>query len=168
MPFPPGGISDVVARIVAQKLTEGVGRQVIVENRGSAWGTIAGDLAAKSPADGHTMLLTSMGGLVTNRFLSKRLPFDPDNDFAFISMLATAGQVLVAHPALVARTVNALVLLAKPKPGKLNVGSGGVGATQHIVGEVSEAPTGMRLVTELESATPRMEQLLRAAGIQPE
>src|SRR5438128_3865647 len=68
VPFPPGGTSDVVARIVAQKLTEGLGRQVIVENRGGASGTIGHDLVAKSPADGYTLLLTSMGGLVTNRF----------------------------------------------------------------------------------------------------
>lgn len=146
VPFPPGGTSDVVARIAAQKLTEGLGRQVIVENRGGASGTVGHDLVAKSPADGYTLLLTSMGGLVTNRFLYKRLPFDPDNDFAFVSMLATAGQVLVVHPAVPARTVNELVLLAKSKPGELNVGSGGVGTTQHIVGEVFQAATGIRLV----------------------
>src|SRR5205085_3626027 len=133
VPFPPGGTSDVVARIVAQKLTEGLGRQVVVENRGGASGTIGHELVAKAAADGYTLLLTSMGGLVTNRFLYKRLAFDPDNDFAFISMLATAGQVLVVHPAVPVRTVNELVALARSKPGKLNVGSGGVGTTQHIV-----------------------------------
>ena len=79
VPFPPGGTSDVVARIVAQKLTEALGRQVVVENRGGATGTIGHELVAKAPADGYTLLLTSMGGLVTNRFLFKRLPFDPDN-----------------------------------------------------------------------------------------
>ena len=88
VPFPPGGTSDVVARLVAQKLTEVLGRQVVVENRGGASGTIGHELAAKAPADGYTLLLTSMGGLVTNRFLYKHLPFDPDGDFAFISMLA--------------------------------------------------------------------------------
>jgi tripartite-type tricarboxylate transporter receptor subunit TctC len=146
VPFPPGGTSDVVARIVAQKLTEGLGRQVIVENRGGASGTIGHELVAKSPADGYTLLLTSMGGLVTNRFLYRRLPFDPDNDFAFISLLATAGQVLVVHPAVPARTVKELVMVAKAKPGQLNVGSGGVGTTQHIVGEVFQAATGIKLV----------------------
>src|SRR5258705_8918323 len=74
--FPPGGTSDVVARIVAQKLTEALGRQVVVENRGGASGVIGHDLVAKAPADGYTLLQTSMGGLVTNRFLYKNLPFD--------------------------------------------------------------------------------------------
>ena len=144
--FPPGGTSDVVARIVAQKLTESLGRQVVVENRGGASGVIGHDLAAKAPADGYTLLQTSMGGLVTNRFLYKNLPFDPDNDFAPISMLATAGQVLVVHPGVPARTVKELVALAKARPGQLNVGSGGLGTTQHIVGEVFQVATGTKFV----------------------
>ena len=144
--FPPGGTSDVVARIVAQKLTEALGRQVIVENRGGASGVIGHDLVAKAPADGYTLLQTSMGGLVTNRFLYKNLPFDPDTDFAPISMLATAGQVLVVHPGVPARTVKELIALAKAKPGQLNVGSGGLGTTQHIVGEVFQVATGTKFV----------------------
>jgi tripartite-type tricarboxylate transporter receptor subunit TctC len=144
--FPPGGTSDVVARIVAQKLTEALGRQVVVENRGGASGVIGHDLVAKAPADGYTLLQTSMGGLVTNRFLYKNLPFDPDTDFAPISMLATAGQVLVVHPGVPARTVKELIALAKAKPGQLNVGSGGLGTTQHIVGEVFQVATGTKFV----------------------
>ena len=146
VPFPPGGTSDVVARIVAQKLTEALGRQVVVENRGGASGTIGHELVAKAPADGYMLLQTSMGGLVTNRFLYKRLPFDPDSDFAPISMLATAGQVLVVHPAVPARTVKELIALAKARPGQLNVGSGGLGTTQHIVGEVFQVATGTKFV----------------------
>src|SRR5258705_6391694 len=144
--FPPGGTSDVVARIVAQKLSEALGRQVVVENRGGASGVIGHDLVAKAPADGYTLLQTSMGGLVTNRFLYKNLPFDPDTDFAPISMLATAGQVLVVHPGVPSRTVKELIALAMAKPGQLNVGSGGLGTTQHIVGEVFQVATGTKFV----------------------
>ena len=146
VPFPPGGTSDVIARIVAQKLTEGLGRQVVVENRGGASGTIGHELASKAPPDGYTLLQTSMGGLVTNRFLLKRLPFDPDADFAPISMLATAGQVLVVHPTVPARSVKELVALAKARPGQLNVGSGGLSTTQYIVGEVFQTATGTKFV----------------------
>ncbi|HUP94525.1 MAG TPA: tripartite tricarboxylate transporter substrate binding protein [Burkholderiales bacterium] len=145
-PFPPGGTTDLLARMVAQKLSDGLGRQVVVENRGGASGTIGHELAAKAPADGYTLVLTSMGGLVTNRFLYKRLPFDPDNDFAPISMLATAGQVLVVHSTVPARNVKELVALAKARPGQLNVGSGGLGTTQHIVGEVFQQATGTKFV----------------------
>ena len=145
-PFPPGGTTDLLARMVAQKLSDGLSRQVVVENRGGASGTIGHELAAKAPADGYTLVLTSMGGLVTNRFLYKRLPFDPDNDFAPISMLATAGQVLVVHSTVPARNVKELIALAKARPGQLNVGSGGLGTTQHIVGEVFQQATGTKFV----------------------
>lgn len=145
-PFPPGGTSDVVSRIVAQKLTDALGRQVIVENRGGASGTIGHELVAKSPPDGYTLLLTSMGALVTNQFLYKRLPFDPFNDFAPVSLLATAAQVLVVHPAVPARSVKELVALAKARPGQLNFGTGGKGTTQHIVAEVFKNATGINIV----------------------
>jgi tripartite-type tricarboxylate transporter receptor subunit TctC len=144
-PFPPGGTSDIIARVAAQKLTDALGKQVLVDNRGGASGTIGYELAAKAPADGYTLLLCSMGGLVTNQFLFKRLPFDPQKDFAPISQLATAGQVLVVNPSVPAKSVQELIALAKAKPGQLNVGSGGVGTTQHIVAEVFQAATGTKL-----------------------
>lgn len=144
-PFPPGGTSDIVARVAAQKLTDALGRQVLVDNRGGASGTIGYELAAKAPPDGYTLLLTSMGGLVTNQFLFKKLPFDPMRDFAHISQLATAGQVLVVHPSVQAQTVQDFIALAKAKPGQLNVGSGGLGTTQHIVAEVFQTATGTKL-----------------------
>ena len=111
--FPPGGTSDIVARVVAQKITDTLGKQVLVDNRGGASGTIGYELGARAPADGYTLLMTSMGGLVTNQFLFKRLPFDPQKDFAHISQLATAGQALVVHPSLPATTVQELITLAK-------------------------------------------------------
>lgn len=144
-PFPPGGTSDIVARMVAQKLTDALGRQVLVDNRGGASGTIGYDLGAKAPPDGYTLLLTSMGGLVTNQFLYKRLPFDPQKDFAHISQLATAGQILIVHPSVQAQTVQELIALAKAKPAQLNVGSGGLGTTQHIVAELFQVNTGTKM-----------------------
>jgi tripartite-type tricarboxylate transporter receptor subunit TctC len=145
-PFPPGGTSDIVARVVALKLSDSLGKQVLVDNRGGASGTIGYELGAKAQPDGYTLLLTSMGGLVTNQFLYKRLPFDPMHDFAHISQLATAGQVLVVHPSVAARTAQELIVLATSKPGQLTVGSGGIGTTQHIVAEVFQAATGIKLV----------------------
>jgi len=145
-PFPPGGTTDVVCRIMAQKLTEALGRQVVVENRPGAAGNIGHDVAAKAPPDGYTLLLTSKGALVNNRHMYKRLPFDPYNDFAPVSVVASAGPVLVIHPSVPARSVKELIALAKAKPGQLNFGSGGNGTTAHIVGEVFKAATGVKIV----------------------
>jgi tripartite-type tricarboxylate transporter receptor subunit TctC len=145
-PYPPGGSSDTVARIVAQKLTEGLGRQLVVENRAGAAGNLGHEIAAKAPPDGYTIILTSGAALVTNRFLYKRLNFDPEADFAPISVVATAAPVLVVNPSVPARSVKELIALARARPGQLNFGSGGVGTTAHIVGEVFQAETGVKLV----------------------
>lgn len=145
-PFPPGGSTDVLCRIVAQKLTTSLGRQVIVDNRPGAGGSIGHDVAAKAPADGYTLLLTAKGGLVVNPLLYKKLPYDPLNDFAFISVIVSAGPVLVVHPSVPARSVKELVALAKARPGKLNYGSGGIGTTAHVIGEFFQVITGTRLL----------------------
>jgi tripartite-type tricarboxylate transporter receptor subunit TctC len=135
-PYPPGGSSDVLARVIAQKLTEALGRQVIVENRPGATGNIGHELAAKSAPDGYTLLLTTKSQMVNNPYLFKRLPFDPLNDFSLLTMIANAGHVLVVHPAVPARNVKELVALAKARPGKLSYGSAGAGSTVGIVAEV--------------------------------
>ena len=145
-PFPPGGTTDVLCRIVAQKLTDALGRQVVVENRPGAAGNIGHEAAAKAPPDGYTLLLSAKGALVTNQFLYRRLGFDPLNDFAPVSLVATSGPVLVVHPAVPARNVKELIALARARPGQLNFGSGGVGTTAHVVGEVFKAATGVRIV----------------------
>jgi len=145
-PFPPGGSTDVLCRLIAQKLTASFGRQVIVDNRPGAGGSIGHDAAAKAPADGYTLLLTAKAALVVNPLLYKKLPYDPLNDFAFISVIVSAGPVLVVHPSVPARSVKELVALAKARPGKLNYGSGGIGTTAHIIGEYFQAITGTRLL----------------------
>ncbi len=145
-PYPPGGTTDVVCRIMAQKLTEALGRQVVVENRPGASGNIGHEFAAKAPPDGYTLLLTSKGALVNNPLMFKRIPFDPNHDFAPVSLVATAGPVLVVHPSVPARSVKELIALAKAKPGQLNFGSGGKGTTALIVGEVFKTATGVNIV----------------------
>jgi tripartite-type tricarboxylate transporter receptor subunit TctC len=145
-PYPPGGTSDVMARLVAQKLSDTLGRQVIVDNRPGAAGNLGHEIAARAPADGYTLLLTSGGAMVTNVFLYKRLGFDPFKDFAPVSIVATAAPMMVINPSVPARTVQEFVALAKAKPGEFNFGSGGVGTTSHIVGEVFKAATGVNIV----------------------
>ena len=135
-PYPPGGASDVLARVVAQKLTDALGRQVIVENRPGAAGNIGHELVAKAPADGYALLLTTKSQLVNNPYLYRKLPFDPLTDFSLVTMIAHAGHVLVVHPAVPARNVKELMALIRARPGKVSFGSGGVGSTTGVVGDV--------------------------------
>ena len=145
-PFPPGGSTDVVCRIVAQRLTEGLGKQVVVENRPGASGNIGHEVAARAAPDGYTLLLTAKGALVANPFMFKRLPYDPLHDFAPISLVATAGPVLVVHPSVPAKSVRELIALAKARPGQLNFGSGGKGTTSHVIGAVFKAAANIDIV----------------------
>ncbi len=144
-PYPPGGTSDVMARIVAQKLADAFGRQVIVDNRPGAAANIGHELAAKAAPDGYTLLLTSGAAMVTNQFLYKKLNWDPQNDFAPVSLVSAAGMVLVVHPSVPAQNVAQLIALAKARPDKLTFGSGGVGTTSHVTGEVFKAATGVKM-----------------------
>src|SRR5215470_2178233 len=124
-PFPPGGSSDVLCRLLGQKLAEQLGQPVVIENRAGASGNIGHEFAAKQPADGYTLVLTNNSALAINPHLFKRLGFDPQNDFAPVTMVASAGQVLVVHPSVPANNVKELIALAKAQPGKLHFGSGG-------------------------------------------
>jgi len=145
-PFPAGGTTDVLSRILAQKLTDSLGRQVVVDNRAGAGGNIGHEIAAKTAPDGYTLLMSSNAALVTNPHLYKRLGFDPLNDFSPISVVAKAGPVLVVHPSVPARSVKELVALAKARPGQLNFGSGGRGTPAHIAGEIFKAATGINII----------------------
>ena len=145
-PFPPGGTSDVLARILAQKLTESLGRQVVVENRPGAAGNIGHEFVAKSAPDGYTLLLSNSSAVVTNPHLYKHLAFDPLNDFAPVSMIAKGGQVLVVHPSVPAKTFKELLALARARPGRLTFGSGGNGTPAHISGEIFKAETGVKII----------------------
>jgi tripartite-type tricarboxylate transporter receptor subunit TctC len=145
-PFPPGGATDTLCRVLAQKLSDGLGQPVTVDNRPGASGNIGHELAMKAAPDGYTLLLTNSSTLTTNPHLFKSLPFDPVADFTPVSLVATAGQVLVVHPSVPASSVAELVALAKARPGQLNFGSGGKGIQSHISGEMFKSMTGVSIV----------------------
>jgi tripartite-type tricarboxylate transporter receptor subunit TctC len=145
-PYPPGGTTDVLARVLAIKLGQLLGQTLAVENHPGAGGNIGQEIAAKAAPDGYTLVLTANPALNTNMFLYKRLGYDPFNDYAPISLVAGAGSVLVVHPSVPAKNIGELIALAKAKPGKLNFGSGGRGTPAHVLGEVFKSITGIDIV----------------------
>ena len=145
-PFPPGGSSDVLCRVLGQKLADVAGQPVVVENRAGASGNIGHEYGAKQPADGYTLLLSNNAALAINPHLFKRLGFDPQADFAPVTMVASAGQVLVVHPSVPATNVQELIALAKARPGQLHFGSGGKGIPSHIAGETFKVAAGVDIV----------------------
>ena len=142
-PFPAGGTSDLISRIVAQRLGESLGQSIIVENRPGANGTIGLDAAAKAPADGYTLLICSNGVVLNSPLLYNKLSYDWFRDFSPISMIGIAGQVLVINPNSSAKTVGELVALAKAKPGEINYGSGGKANTSHLAAEKFKSAAGI-------------------------
>ena len=145
-PFPPGGTSDVLGRIMAQKLSDALGQSVIVENRPGASGNIGHDIAAKAAPDGYTLLLSNSSTVVNNPHLFKQMSFDWYKDFSPISLVAIAGLVLVVHPSVPVKSVSELTALAKSKPGQLNFGSGGKGIQSHITGEMYKTAANVDIV----------------------
>ena len=130
--FPPGGGADATARVVAEKLTTALGEQVIVDNRAGASGNIAAEMTAHAVPDGHTMLIASMASLVINPILHKKLPFDPNRDFAPVTLAVSQTNVLVVHPSLPVKSVKDLIALANSKPGQLSFSSAGIGTATHL------------------------------------
>ena len=146
-PFAPGGGADITSRAVAAKLSSALGQQVVVDNRGGAGGMIGVDLAAKSPADGYTVVLGTIGPIAINPSLyQKKMNYDPARDLLPVSQAANALNVLVVHPSLPTANVKEFVAVAKSRPGELNYGSSGAGATDHLAGELFNALTGARMV----------------------
>ena len=133
IPFSPGGATDVPGRILAQKLSEVLGQQVVVDNRPGAGSTIGTDLVAKSPADGYTLLLTATP-FVIGAGLYRKLPYDPLKDFAPIMQIGSAPNVLVVHPSLPVKSVRDLIALARASPDKIDFASSGNGSAQHLFG----------------------------------
>ncbi len=131
VPYPPGGGSDVIARILAPKMSEGLGQQVVIDNRAGAATIIGLDLLAKSPPDGYTICITT-STLAVNSTLNKSLPFDTLRDFAPVMLAADGLYVLVVHPSVAAKSVRELVALAKAAPGKLNSAIAGSGTPMHM------------------------------------
>ncbi len=135
-PFPAGGSSDLVARILAQKLTEMNSTQFLVDNRPGAGGTLGTEIASRAAPDGYSLSVGNVAPLAVNVSLFKKLPYDPVTDFAPIALSAVGTTVLVVHPSLPVRSTKELIALAKAKPGQLNYGSGGSGTPAHLTGEL--------------------------------
>ena len=161
LPYPPGGGTDVIARPLAQKLTEQLGQQVIVDNRGGAGGNIGMEFVAKSPADGYTLLFALTAQYAVNPSLYPKLPYDPVRDYAPISLLANAPYLLVVHPALPAKSVAELVALVKARPGQLSYSSSGNGSGAHLAGEMLRSLARVEIVhVPYKGAGPAMPDLI--------
>jgi len=145
VPLAPGGPSDILARTMAQKMSESMKQTVVVDNRTGAGGTIGTDIAAKSPADGYNLLLIAAATYTVNANLYKKLPFDPRKDLTPVSVLAAAPYVLAVHPSLPVKSVKELVALAKARPKDLNYASGGTGTGPQMAFELMMLQTGMKI-----------------------
>ena len=136
VPFPAGGGSDVIGRIVAQKLGDRFGQQVVVDNRAGAGGSIGTEAVVKSPPDGYTVVLASTSEIAINPSLYSKLNYDTVKDLAPIGMVASTPMVVIIHPSLPVKNVKDLTALAKVKPGEINVASAGTGTITHLSGEL--------------------------------
>jgi tripartite-type tricarboxylate transporter receptor subunit TctC len=145
VPFPPGGGNDIVGRIVAAKLGEGLGQQVVVDNRGGAGGTIGTDITAKAAPDGYTMLVNNIS-LAVNHTLFRKLPYDTLKDLAPVSLVGRQPNMVVVHPGVAAKSVRDLLALARAKPGQVNYGSGGSGTASHLATEMLKLMTRTDMV----------------------
>src|SRR5262249_45273344 len=142
VPAAPGGVTDALGRVLAQRFTEAWGQQVIVENKPGANNQIAAEYVAKSPPDGHTLFIGPEVTFVVNPSLYGRLGYDPVNDFVPITGLVTINQALIVHPSLPADSVKDLLALARTKPGELNYGTFGIGSSGHLNMELLQALAG--------------------------
>jgi tripartite-type tricarboxylate transporter receptor subunit TctC len=160
-PYPPGGSVDIMARLLAQKLSDDLGQQFIVENRSGGGGNTGSDSVAKAEPDGYTLLFTAPGPLTVNQTLYSKLSFDPTVDFAPIAQFATAPIVLIVHPDVPARNVQELIALAKREPGKINFASAGNGTTNHLSGELFKSMAKIDIVhVPYRGAGPAMNDLI--------
>lgn len=153
VPFAPGSATDFLARTVGQKMSENWGQQVIVDNRPSAGGVIASELMLAATADGHTLMMVSIGHAV-NATLYSKLPYDTVKDFSGITLVADVPNVLVAALSLSVKSVRELIELAKAKPGQLNYASAGIGSGTHMNGEMFKLEAGINMVHVPFKGTP--------------
>ncbi|MDP3799694.1 MAG: tripartite tricarboxylate transporter substrate binding protein [Polaromonas sp.] len=145
VPFPAGGPTDAMARVLTQKLSERLEQPVVIDNRGGAGGGIAAELVARAPADGHTLFFGTTGTMSINPSLYKKLRYDPVKDFAPVSLMATTMNVLVVNPEVPAKNLADLVQLAKSKPGEFAYGSAGNGSSNHLSGELFKSIAGVQI-----------------------
>jgi tripartite-type tricarboxylate transporter receptor subunit TctC len=145
IPFPPGGTSDILTRIMADKLTARLGRQVIVDNRPGAGGVLATDIVAKANADGYTLYMAFVSHAI-NPYVYAKLPYDTEKDFVPIALFAVSPNVVVVTPALGINSIKDLIALAKAKPGGITYASAGVGTNSHLSAELINAQAGVKMI----------------------
>ncbi len=146
VPFAPGGTTDVLARLIGQKLTDALGQQVIIENKPGASGNIGTELAVKSPADGYTLVMSFDGTMAINPNTYAKMPFDAQKDLVAVANVAQVPLLIVVNPAVAAKTVAEFVALAKASPGRINYSSAGHGSTGHLTGELFRKSAGIDIV----------------------
>ena len=144
VPYPPGGGTDVVARIVNEKLSPELGQPLVIDNKGGAGGSVGTELAAKAPSDGYTVLMTLSSHTINPKLYTK-LPYDVERDFVPVSLAAMIPQIVVAHPSVPANNIQELIALLKANPGKYNYASVGIGSPGHIAGELFKLKTGVQM-----------------------
>lgn len=160
-PFPAGGLVDVLARAAGEELTKTLGQPVIIENKPGAGGNIGADVVAKAEPDGYTLLMTSPGIQSINQFIYKTMPFDPENAFAPVSLMADMPMLVVVHPKVGVKTLQDLIAVARAKPGKLTFGSAGVGTTGHLGQALLAHVAGIDLVhVPYRGAAPSVTDLI--------
>lgn len=161
VPYPPGGGTDIFARIVGAKLGEALGQQLVIEQRPGAGGVIGAEAAAKAAPDGYTLLIGQASNLAINPNLMSRLPYDPVRDFSPITLIAASPNLLVVHPSLPVRSVKDLVTLAKSRPGSINYASAGNGSPGHLAAEYFKTVAKINLVhVPYKGATPALTDVI--------
>ncbi|HYH41507.1 MAG TPA: tripartite tricarboxylate transporter substrate binding protein [Burkholderiales bacterium] len=160
-PFAPGGGTDITARLIAPRLSSALGQQVLVDNRGGAGGMVGVDIAAKSPPDGYTLVIGTIGNIAIAPSLYSKMAYDPIKDLVPITRAANALNVLVVHPSLPVKDVKGFIALAKAQPGALNYGSSGAGAADHLAGELFNMMAGVKMAhIPYKGGAPAMLDLL--------
>jgi tripartite-type tricarboxylate transporter receptor subunit TctC len=161
MSFPAGGPTDILGRLLAQKLTESWGENVIIDNRPGGAGVIGAMLAVKSPPDGHTMYLGGIASMAIAPFVQKDLPYDPLRDFAPVTLTTISPLLLMTHPSLPARSVSEFIAFAKARPGQINYASSGPGGSGHLAGELFQSMAKVKLVhIPYRGAPPALNDLI--------
>jgi tripartite-type tricarboxylate transporter receptor subunit TctC len=147
VPFAPGGTSEVLARIIAQKMSENLGQQLVIDTRPGAAGSLGTSVTVKSAPDGYTLVFTSLSPIVINVNMYKgKPPYDPEKDLAPVSLITRVPSVLTAHAGVSARTVRDVISFAKANPGKTSYGSSGTGSVNHLIGELFSSAAGIELL----------------------
>jgi tripartite-type tricarboxylate transporter receptor subunit TctC len=159
--FSPAGPSDILTRIIGSKLAEALGHTFIFDNRPGAGGNLAGEIVAKAPPDGYTLLMGNNSILATNASLYKNMSFDPVKDLAPVALLASQPNILVVHPSLPVRSVRELIAFSKAHPDQLNYASSGSGAAAHLAAELFKSMTGVQMVhIPYKGASPALVDML--------